>query len=77
MESIRILEERLKNLTSDKSPKAKADSETQTSLDPGDPVLQIPCKICKHVATCEEEINWHLDDEHDVKTDMYFETDFP
>ena len=71
------MEERFENLRREAFPKAESEFETQTSLDPRDPALQIPCRICIYVATCEEEINWHLDDEHDVKTDMYFETDFP
>ena len=37
--------------------------------------MLIPCRICIYVASCEEELNWHIEDEHDIKTD--FETDFP
>ena len=59
------------------SPKSNSDLETQTLLDPGDSDLQIPCRICIYVATCEEEFNWHMDDEYGIKTDMYFETDCP
>ena len=51
--------------------------ETQTSLDPVDFELQIPCRICKYVATREEELNWQMDDEHNINTDMHFETEFP
>ena len=35
------------------------------------------CKYCIYIATCEEELNWHIDDEHNIQTDPYFETDFP
>ena len=76
LETITRLEASVENLRRETSPKAKSDFQTQTSLDPGDPALQIPCRICLHVATCEEELNWHLFDEHDMQTDMYFETVF-
>ena len=77
LKTIKCLEDRVENLTRETSPKLQCDLQTQTSLDPGDPTVQIPCRICLHVATCEEELNWHMDDEHNVQTDMYFETDFP
>ena len=73
LETIKSLEDSVENLRRETSPKAKSDFQTQTSLDPA---LQIPYRICLHVATCEEELNWHMDDEHDMQTDMYFETDF-
>ena len=37
--------------------------------------LQIPCSICIYIATCE--LSWHIEDEHDIKTDIHFERDFP
>ena len=72
LETIKSLEDSVENLRRETSPKAKSDFQTQTSLDPGDPALQIPC-----IATREEELNWHMDGEHCMKTDMYFEMDFP
>ena len=38
--------------------------------------IQILCNVCIHVATCEEELNWHMGDEHDLPSDSYFDTDF-
>jgi hypothetical protein len=76
-EAIKSLEERVKNLKSETPLKSQVDLETQTSSNPGDTEPQIPCRLCIYVATCEEQLNWHMDDEHDLNTDMYFETDFP
>ena len=76
-EAIKSLEERVKNLKSETSLKSQVDLETQTSSNPGDTEPQIPCRLCIYVATCEEQLNWHMDDEHDLNTDMYYETDFP
>ena len=75
--AIKSLEERIEKLKTEIIPKSNSDSGTQTSLDPGNSELQIPCNICIYVATCEEELNWHIEDEHDIKTDLHFETDFP
>ena len=75
--SIKSLEERREKLKREISPKSNSDLGTQTSLDPLNSELQIPCRICIYVATCEEELSWHIEDEHDIKTDMHFETDFP
>ena len=72
--AIKDLRSKLKVAT---SPKSSMDLETQTSVDPGDSESQIPCRICIYVATCEEQLNWHMDDEHDIQTDLYYETDFP
>ena len=77
LKTIKSLEDTVVNLKMVATHTSKSDSETQTSSDPGDPEVQIPCRICLHVASCEEELNWHMDDAHDLKTDMYFETDFP
>ena len=77
LETIKSLEDRVENLRSETSPKSKTEFQTQTLFDAGDPAVQIPCRVCLHVATCEEELNWHMDDVHDLQTDMYFETDFP
>ena len=75
--TIKSLEERMEKLKRELSPKSNRDLGTQTSIDSVNSELQIPCKICIYVATCEEELNWHIEDEHDIKTDIYFKTDFP
>ena len=77
IEAIKSLEEKLPKLVKETYPKSSIDFGTQTSLDPGDFETQIPCSICIYVATCEEQLNWHMDDEHDIKTDLFYETDFP
>ena len=77
IEAIKILEEKVENLRRETSSKANRDLETQTSLDPEETELQLPCRICIYVATCEEELSWHMDDEHALNTDMDFQTDFP
>ena len=53
--------------------------ETQTSvgmIKPDDPLL-ISCNFCIYVATCEEEVNWHMTEEHLTDDKLGFETDFP
>ena len=70
LETIKTLQETVQNL---KSPSPSKSSDCQTFSDD----LQIPCNVCIYVATCEEELNWHKDYDHDISTDLYFETDFP
>ena len=79
MDTIKSLKEQVEKLGRETSPKSKSasDLETQTSSDPGDSELRIPCGNCVYVATCEEEFSWHMDYEHDINTDMQYETDFP
>ena len=77
IEAIKILAEKVENLRRDTSSKANGDLETQTSLDTGETELQLPFRICIYVAKCEDELSWHMDDEHALNTDMHFQTDFP
>ena len=56
-----------------KSPSPSKSTDCQTFSDD----LQIPCNVCIYVATCEEELNWHKDYDHDITSELYFETDFP
>ena len=53
--------------TSNKSPKG---SQTFTHE------IQICCNVCIYVATCEEELNWHMGDAHDLSCDSFFDKDF-
>ena len=78
METIKSLQEQVEKLRRETSPKTDSVRvlETQTSSDPGDSEIQIPCRNCVYVATCAEELNWHMADEHDVNTDLFYETDF-
>ena len=47
-----------------------ADSQTVTED------IQIPCNICIYVATCEEQLNWHMGEDHNLTSDSYFYTDY-
>jgi hypothetical protein len=38
--------------------------------------INIPCNKCIYIATCEEELNWHMGEEHNLPSDSYFNTDF-
>ena len=38
--------------------------------------IQICCNTCIYVATCEEELSWHMGYEHDQTDDSYFDKDF-
>ena len=38
--------------------------------------IKICCNVCIYVATCEEELNWHMGYEHDKTDDSYFDKDF-
>ena len=52
--------------------------ETQTSIgtiDPDGPLL-ISCNFCIYVATCEEEVNWLMTEEHMTDDKIWFQTDF-
>ena len=50
--------------------------ETQTLVGLDDRLF-IPCNICIYMATCEEELNWHLNDAHAKDDQLNYETDFP
>ena len=52
--------------------------ETRTSIgtiDPDGPLL-ISCNFCIYVATCEEEVNWLMTEEHMTDDKIWFQTDF-
>ena len=38
--------------------------------------IQIFCNVCIYVATCEEELNWHMEYAHDLSSDSYFDKEF-
>ena len=37
--------------------------------------IQVPCNTCIYVATCEEELKWHMEEEHGLSSDLL--SDFP
>ena len=65
------LEEKVKSLSTSSVPCETAECQTFTEK------IQIPCNLCTHVATCEEELNWHMGEEHDRSSESYFDTDYP
>ena len=38
--------------------------------------IRIPCNSCIYHATCEEELNWHMEEAHDLSSYSYFDKDF-
>ena len=50
--------------------------QTQTSADLDDSI-SIACYLCIYIATCEEELNWHLCEEHGKDDQLCFTSDFP
>ena len=52
--------------TSNKSPKG---SQTFTHK------IHICCNVCIYVATCEEQVNRHMGDAHDLSSDSFFDKD--
>ena len=38
--------------------------------------MRISCNLCIYVATCEEELNWHMGEEHEQSDESYFDKDF-
>jgi hypothetical protein len=38
--------------------------------------IQICCNVCIYVATCEEQLNWHMGYEHDLSDESYFDKEF-
>ena len=51
----------------------KLTSECQTFQEQ----IQILCNLCLYIATCEEQLNWHMGEDHDLSSDSYFDTDYP
>ena len=72
--TIKKLEETIKTLKSTKPSKHSTFAETQTLADDEDSVL-ISCNLCIYVATCEEQLTWHMGEDHGKETN-YFDTDF-
>ena len=38
--------------------------------------IKISCNLCIYVATCEEELNWHMEQSHDQSGESLFDKDF-
>ena len=76
LESIKNLDKNHTDIELQKSPKSFEPKETQTSTDKEESV-SICCNLCIYIATCEEELNWHLCEEHERDAQLYFGQDFP
>ena len=68
--TIRNLEEEVSQLKNPLVGKSSKGSQTFSEE------IQICCNICIYVATCEEELNWHMEQEHDQSGDSFFDKDF-
>ena len=60
-------------LEKQKSPKQSKDQESQTRAD----FVEISCIDCIFLASSEDELNWHMGEEHEKDWISYFDTDFP
>ena len=69
---IKSLQEEVTILQSQRSSSNKIPKGAQTYT----PEIQICCNLCIYVATCEEELNWHMGEDHDLSSDSYFDKDF-
>ena len=52
-----------------------AEQECQTK--PDSKYVEISCTECIFLASCEDELNYHMGEEHDKDFISYFESDFP
>ena len=52
-----------------------AEQESQTK--PNSQYVEISCTECIFLASCEDELNYHMGEEHDRDFISYFESDFP
>ena len=69
---IETLQEEVTLLRNQKLTKEKSHKGSQTFTQE----IQICCNVCIYVATCEEELNWHMGDAHDLPCDSFFDKDF-
>ena len=72
LESIAVLEAQVSILETAKLVSHTSTQEIQTFAND----LAIPCQECIYIATCEEELNWHMSDAHNQgETD--YEPEYP
>ena len=68
MQRIKVLEMQLTPTVS-KSQECQTKNETE--------YVEIACTECIFLASCEDELNYHMGEEHDKDFISYFESDFP
>ena len=71
IETIKILEDKVALLQVNKSPLVGKSHASQTFCSD----IRINCNLCIYVATCEEELNWHMGDTHHLSDESYFDKD--
>ena len=57
--------------------KTKATVEQECQTKPNSQYVEISCTECIFLASCEDELNYHMGEEHNKDFISYFETDFP
>ena len=74
LQTIKTLQEKVSVLQKRKqeSPIIGKSQESQTFSND----IQISCNQCIYLATCEEELNWHMGYEHDLSDELFFDKDF-
>ena len=89
MVKYKALEEKLENLVKEnerniqeiarlekeKFPKISKDQESQTKNDTD--FVEISCTECIFLASCEDELNWHMGEDHGKDYISYFDSDYP
>ena len=65
----------ISRLKKEKSPKLSKDQNCQTKA--GTEYVEISCTECIFLASSEDELNWHMGEDHDKDYISYFESDFP
>ena len=63
----------LENVTT----KRNATNEQECQTKPDSKYVEISCTDCIFIASCEDELNYHMGEEHNKDFISYFETDFP
>ena len=62
IETIKILEDKITMIQMSKSSLVVKSDDSQTFCSD----ISISCNICIFVASCEEELNWHMGDTYDL-----------
>ena len=65
--------QKIAQLEKQKSPKLSKDQESQTRAD----FVEISCIECIFLASSEDQLNWHMCEEHEKDYISYFDTNFP
>ena len=72
-EENKTLKQEIEELKNNGTERMQEDQDTQTKAE----FTEIACIECIFLASCEEELNWHMGEEHDQDYVDYFDTEFP